>query len=59
MHLFIKKGKPPDVAYLFCVQNPQKIQHLTLGQRETRSKQWEAYMCAMIFCISVQKARQG
>lgn len=39
MHLFIWKGKLPDLAYLFCVYNPHKIQYLTLGQREESNKE--------------------
>lgn len=36
MHLFVWKGKLPDLAHLLCVYNPDKIQYLTLGQRERR-----------------------
>lgn len=36
MHFFIWKEKLPDLADLFCVYNPDKIQYLTFGQREGR-----------------------
>lgn len=45
MHLFVWKGKLPDLAHLLCVYNPDKIQYLTLGQRERReSSEGDRYM---------------
>lgn len=61
MHLYIWKEKLTDLAHLFCVYNPDKIQYLRLGQRERRENSEEDRHMDERYSVSLPtwwKARQ-